>query len=99
MASEDKEAEEEVKIEDLAHRYRQAERQTLRDRPPEKKREWQKTRCTHCGYKIQYIPTDEWRGRLRCPDCGEIFDVPSENESGPTGPTLDDFIKEKGEGI
>ena len=77
-------------------RIREAER-LYRRSLPEEKMVWLKTHCTHCGYRIQYIPTEEWRGRLKCPDCGEIFDVPSENEneSGPTGPTLDDFTKEK----
>ena len=90
-------AEEDEKIKDLARRFKWAEGQQRKDqyRSNEEKKDWLTTHCTRCGYKIQYIPTEEWRGRLRCPDCSEMFDVPSENETGPTGPTLDDFSKER----
>lgn len=92
----DKEKEEEKKIGILSNRFLWSEGRVLRDRPPQRdKRNWLKSQCTHCGYKIQYIPTEEWRGRLRCPDCGKFFNVPTENESGLIGPTLDDFSKEK----
>ena len=93
--------EEDKKMKNLASRFVWAEGQMIRDRPPKEriKKDWLTTHCTHCGYKIQYIPKEGWKGRLRCPECGDTFDVPSENknESDLIGPTLDDFPKEKWE--
>ena len=80
----------------LRRRFEKAEGQVLKDqfRPKEDKKNWLTTHCTHCGYKIQFIPTEEWKGRLKCPDCGKIFDVPAEDDQ--KGPTLDDFSERKG---
>ena len=82
----------------LRKRFREAEGQQLKDlyRPNEEKKHWLTTYCTHCGYKIQFIPTEEYRGRLKCPDCGTFFNVPEEDEKKSKGPTLDDFSELRG---
>ena len=80
---------------DLARRFLLAEGQQRRDQyRSEEKKDWLTTHCIHCGYRIQYVPTEEWKGRLKCPDCGKIFDVPAEDDQ--KGPTLDDFSERKG---
>ena len=82
----------------LRKRFLDAEGQVLKDqyRPKEEKKNWLSTHCTHCGYRIQYIPTEEYRGQLKCPDCGRTFDVPDEDDKKHKGPTLDDFSELKG---
>lgn len=80
----------------LTDRARQLEAGRAMCRSPveEPKREWLTFHCTNCGYKIRYVPTERWRGRLRCPECGEIFDVPIEGDEESKVPTLDDFTKQ-----
>ena len=81
---------------DIARRFLFAESQSRRDqyRPKEEKKDWLTTHCTHCDYRIQYIPKEGYQGQLKCPDCGKIFDVPDDDQKSK-GVTLDDFSKEK----
>ena len=50
---------------------------------PEVKRDWLTAHCPKCGYHIQYVPTERWKGRLKCPQCGKQFTIYR----------LDDFVK------
>ena len=67
------------------------------DRPQEK-RDWLTTHCPKCSYRIQYIPTEKWKGRLKCPECGEIFNIPAESEEKLKISRLDEFSKSMEEG-
>ncbi len=69
---------------DLARRFRQAEKLTLRDRPPERKYKWLKAHCTHCGALVQYAPKKYFRGGLYCGSCGKSFHLTR----------LEDFMEE-----
>ena len=57
----------------LAKRFRWAEGQALKDRPPEIRRKWFKTRCPGCKEQVQYSPKENWDGLLRCGSCGHEF--------------------------
>jgi len=61
----------------------------------EPKREWLDAQCPKCGYKFKYVPTERWKGRIRCPECGEIFEVkePEEEKEKPKT-SLDDFVEQ-----
>jgi len=67
----------ETEREAWARRIKEAERiaQRKRYRPPEEKIDWLKTNCTHCGYRILYSPKPNFKGELRCPQCGKKFNV------------------------
>ena len=57
----------------LRRRFREAEGIVLKNRPPEKKVRWFKTRCPKCNSKIEYSPKSDWNGLLRCGECGHEF--------------------------
>lgn len=40
---------------------------------------WLETVCTKCGKKIEYIPKENFRGQIQCPQCWEVFKIPSLN--------------------
>lgn len=69
----------------IARRFREAERLTLRDRPPEEKRQWLKTFCPNCKAKVEYAPREYFRGALYCGNCGKSFKLTR----------LDDFVEER----
>lgn len=57
----------------LKKRFEQAEGQILKERPPEKKIKWFKTRCPECGAKVEYSPKPNWDGMLTCGSCQHNF--------------------------
>jgi len=65
------------KIKDLARRFKWAEGRVLRDRPPERRVEWQVTHCSSCQKRVEYSPKKKnWDRKLLCPHCGRVFEVP-----------------------
>ena len=50
----------------LKDRFDKAEGQVLKDRPPEIKRKWFKTRYPECGESIRYAPKENWNVQLKC---------------------------------
>lgn len=57
----------------FAERAREAEGLELKDRPPEKKVTWFKTKCPKCKEPIRYSPKENWDGLLKCGSCGHLF--------------------------
>lgn len=60
---------------EIARRFLLAEGQDLKDRPEPKKRKWLKTRCPHCRKKVEYSPKKNFKGELRCGNCGKKFNI------------------------
>lgn len=68
----------------LRERFEKAEGQIKRDNYREQpKKKWLRTKCSHCGYEIDYSPKDDFDGDLRCPTCGKNFHISR----------MDDFIE------
>lgn len=73
----------------LNDRIRRAEKQMMRDRYTPPKKDWLKTTCPGCGYRISYIPRENWNKILKCPECQNIFEV---DVGKSKGVSLDDFV-------
>jgi len=69
----------------LRERFERAEGQLLRDNYRERpKRKYLKARCPHCGYVVLYAPKEDFKGDLRCSQCGKTFHIVR----------MDDFLRD-----
>ena len=50
------------------------EKQNL-SRIPAKKVKWLKAPCTFCSYVVWYSPKEDFKGDIRCPQCGKEFHI------------------------
>jgi len=58
-----------------AELFLEAEKLEKQFRYQEESPRWLKVKCVHCGYEVKYAPKEDFKGDLRCPNCGEVFHV------------------------
>ena len=61
------------KDEELARRFRDAEKLYVKAQYKKPKIKYLKTHCLHCQKIIEYVPKDNFKGRLKCPHYGKEF--------------------------
>ena len=62
-----------IKDEELARRFRQAEKLYIKAQYEKPKIKYLKTHCLRCQKIVEYKPKDNFKGRLKCPHCGKEF--------------------------
>ena len=60
----------------LRELFEKAEGQLRKDGHRERpKRKWLRARCPNCEYNVEYLPQENFKGDIRCPQCGKEFHI------------------------